>query len=288
MNFHVNSCPFTVVLFLVAATTAFYCSTPDNESKIIEQVDIEKVWSGHPVGFSLLTHHDQQFVVYYNEKREMTVASRKLNEANWTIQRLPSQLGWDSHNSVTITLDSDYCLHISGNMHNQPLVYFRSEKPLDVTSIKPVHRMTEEAENKVTYPAFMHDHDGRLLFMYRNGSSGDGERLVNVYDEESKSWKRLLQTPLLNGRAHSMNAYPSGPPVKGPDGYFHLLWMWRDTPDARSNHDISYARSRDFVNWETASGAHVTLPITPDNKEVIVDPVSTQNGLINVGHYVRL
>jgi hypothetical protein len=51
-----------------------------DDPKISEQVDVEKVWNGHPAGFSLLTHHDDQFVADYNEKREMTIASRKQSE----------------------------------------------------------------------------------------------------------------------------------------------------------------------------------------------------------------
>jgi hypothetical protein len=62
--------------------------------------------------------------------------------------------------------------------------------------------------------------------------------------------------------------------------------MWRDTPDARSNHDISYAKSRDLANWETAGGKSVHLPITPDNIDVVVDPVPIEKGLINVGFHV--
>jgi len=265
--------------------TGFNCQNLPEEPAIIEKIDVEKVWSGHPVGFSLLTHQNLQFVAYYNEDRQMTIASRKINDNKWTFQRLDSKLRWDSHNSVILGIDSKNCLHISGNMHNQPLVYFRSDNTLDVTSIKPIHQMTGELENKVTYPRFMMDHQKRLLFMYRHGSSGDGQRLLNIYDPETKTWNRLLDTPLLNGREHSMNAYPSGP-IKGPDGYFHLLWMWRDTPDARSNHDISYAKSHDLVSWETAEGKSINLPITPDNKDVIVDNVPAQKGLINIGFHV--
>lgn len=273
------------LVFLFAFGIQLCHSHAAEQPKIIEKVDVESVWAGHPVGFCLLTYCNHQFVAYYNAKREMTIASRKLGETKWTIQRLPSKLGWDSHNCVKMALDEDKCLHVSGNMHGSGLVYFRGEKPLDVTSIKPVHRMTGKAEDGVTYPTFMHDNKGRLLFMYRNGASGDGERLVNIYKGSTHSWKRLLATPLLNGKRKNMNAYPSGP-IKGPDGRFHLIWIWRNSPDAQSNHDISYARSGDFVHWETAGGKPVSLPITPNNKDVIVDPVPVNNGLINMGHKV--
>jgi hypothetical protein len=166
-------------------------------------------------------------------------------------------------------------------MHCNPLVYFRAGKPLDVASLKQHRHMTGDRERGVTYPQFIKDSQSRLLFMYRNGSSGNGQRLVNVYDEKTRRWKRLLKTPLLDGRPQSMNAYPAGPIRKGPDGYFHIVWVWRDTSDCRTCHDISYARSKDMLNWETAAGKPVKLPITPRNKDVVVDPTPTRKGLIN-------
>jgi hypothetical protein len=55
-------------------------------------------------------------------------------------------------------------------------------------------------------------------------------------------------------------------------------------PDCRTNHDIAYARSKDLVNWETVAGQTLKLPITPANKDVIVDPIPTMTGLINVSY----
>jgi len=69
-------------------------------------------------------------------------------------------------------------------------------------------------------------------------------------------------------------------PVLGPDKYFHIAWVWRETPMAETNHDLSYARSRDLVHWETAAGKPLTLPITLKTAE-IVDPVPVEGGMIN-------
>ena len=73
--------------------------------------------------------------------------------------------------------------------------------------------------------------------------------------------------------------YPYGP-VFGPDGYAHLSFVWRETPIASSKHDLSYARSRDLVNWETSNGEPIGLPIQLANSEVI-DPVPMHGGLLN-------
>ncbi len=102
----------------------------------IQQIQVERVWAGHPVGFCLLTHAPFQFVAYYDAERRMSVAQRRLDSTNWTITRLPSKLGWDSHNYVTMAVDREGILHLAGNMHCVPLVYFRSEKPMDAASLK--------------------------------------------------------------------------------------------------------------------------------------------------------
>jgi len=251
-------------------------------ARIVEAVPIEPVWAGHRVGFCLLTHGAHQFAAYYDAERRMSVAGRRLGEKRWTIHKLDSTLGWDSHNYVTMAVDRRGCVHVSGNMHAVPLVYFRAEEPLDVTSLRRVPAMTGDAEQRVTYPRFFHAPDGALLFMYRDGGSGNGRRLISRYDEATGTWTRYLDTPLLDGTGASMNAYPAGI-RQGLDGLFHLVWMWRETPDCRSNLHLSYIRSPDLKHWETAGGKAVPLPVTPDNLDVVADPTPANRGLINVG-----
>ena len=66
----------------------------------------------------------------------------------------------------------------------------------------------------------------------------------------------------------------------GPDGYFHLVWVWRNTPDCATNHDLTYARSRDMKTWETSGGKALHLPIKLASAEV-VDAVPPGGGIIN-------
>ena len=51
----------------------------------------------------------------------------------------------------------------------------------------------------------------------------------------------MLDVPLTDGQG-LMNAYQSQPTL-GPDGWYHLYWVWRDTPDCSTNHDLSYMKS---------------------------------------------
>jgi hypothetical protein len=241
-------------------------------------IDVAPVWSGHPVGFHLLTHSNRQFVAFYDAARQMTVASRPLSSTNWTFAKLPETVGWDSHNYIVMALDDAGYLHLSGNMHGNPLVYFRSTQPWDVTKMERVAAMVGEEEARTTYPRFLRGPHGELIFTYRTGGSGRGDEIYNVYDVPSKRWRRLLGNPLISGQGEK-NAYPHGP-MPGPDGYFHLAWIWRQTPDCETSHYICYARSRDLRQWETSAGKPLKLPITFDTCEVI-DPVPPGGGAIN-------
>lgn len=264
-------------IFVCLLSSLFFA----NAGVISDSVEISKVPAGFPVGFSLLTTPDRQYVGYYDAERNMVVASRELDSTDWVYQVLPTKVAWDSHNYVTMALDGVGHLHVSGNMHAVPLIYFRTEKAGDISSLKP-EKMTGELENRVTYPRFLKDDQDRLVFTYRHGGSGNGINLYNRYDPKTKKWSRLLDTPLFDGEG-LRNAYPNGP-KRGPDGMFHVHWVWRETPDCATNHHLSYARSRDLIQWESASGEKIKLPIRFDQKALIVDPIPSGGGIINGGH----
>ena len=268
---------YAIVICAVSALLALP-GLPAFAASVNESIDVAPVWAGHPVGFALLTHGQKQFVGFYDAQRRMTIASRELDSEQWTFQVLPTSVGWDSHNNIVMTLDNDQHLHIAGNMHGVPLIYFRTTRPLDVTSLEKVDAMVGRDEKRCTYPKFLRGPADELIFTYRDGGSGNGNQIYNVYDPASRTWSRLLDQPLTDGQG-KMNAYFHGP-ARGPDGYFHLVWVWRDTPDCATNHDLSYARSRDLRAWETSAGKPLKLPITIDTAE-IVDPVPAGGGMIN-------
>ena len=243
-----------------------------------EPLDVAPVWSAHPVRFALLTRGRQQLVAFYDADRHMTVGARRLEESRWQLVRLPSELGWDSHNYVTMAVDSAGQIHVSGNMHCQPLVYFRTERPGDIASFRRVPAMVGRNEQRCTYPRFLRGPRDELIFTYRDGRSGSGDQYCNVYDAETQTWRRLMGAPLFSGGG-KMNAYFVGP-EQDRSGVFHVCWVWRDTPDCATNHDLCYARSKDLVQWERSDGRPLVLPITLATAEV-VDPVPTGGGMIN-------
>lgn len=265
---------------LIVTLTGSHACARQSLWRVADRLDVETVPSWFPVGFSLLTHGQRQYVAYYDAGHQMTVGVRTLGRRQWQLIKLDSKVGWDSHNGITMTVDGNGDLHLSGNMHCVPLVYFRTDTPGDITTLKRLP-MTGENEGRCTYPHFLRDAKGRLVFHYRDGGSGNGRRFYNVYDLKSRTWARLFDTPLFEGQG-KRNAYPGGP-VVGPDKRFHVFWVWRDTPDCATNNNLSYARSPDLVHWETAAGQPVELPMTLGAKGLIVDPIPSGGGIINGG-----
>ena len=244
-------------------------------------VRISKVESAFYVDYSIVEKNDKLYMAYYDDKHDMTLAVFDPETGACDYEVLPSKIGWDSHNYMTLAFDKDGFIHLSGNMHAVPLVYFRSDRPYDIHSMKEIDYMTGADEQKVTYPTFMTLQNGDLVFHYRIGGSGNGSEIYNIYDCDNKEWKRLLDRPLIDGKG-KMNAYMQGP-MLGNDGYYHMIWVWRDSPDCSTNHTLSYAKSKDLIHWETVSGESQELPITIENEGFYVDDTPAKGGLFNPG-----
>ncbi len=249
-----------------------------SEPNEINSLAIDHVWSGHRIKPYLLTRGQDQFVAYFDANRQMTIAHRRLGKV-WRYYKVDSWLGWDSHNYVTLEIDDKGYIHVMGNMHADPMEYFRSTQPLSVRTLKRVPVMVDNAlEQRMTYPIFMRDKNNALLVKYRDGGSGNGNEIYNIYDTDSQTWSRLHANQFLDGEG-KMSGYFEGP-TKGPDGYFHLIWVWRNTPNAATNHSLSYAKSLDLVKWQDSNGKPLPLPLTLAKTEV-VDPVPPGAGMIN-------
>jgi hypothetical protein len=240
---------------------------------------VDKVWAATYVWFSLVTKGNQQYVAYYDQYRQFSIASRRLGTTNWAFKKLEccAHSGWDNHNYIAMAVDRNDFLHVSGNMHGGPLIYFRSTKPRSIDLVRA--DMTGLNETRVTYPVFFHNATGDLFYSFRFGTSGNGHNYYNVYDPAKKQWKRLVH--IFDGHG-ARNAYPSTP-LMGPDGYYYVLYVWREHFHAETNCDLSYIRSKDLVSWETISGKPLELPITRETPGAVVDGVPVRGGLLNGG-----
>jgi len=246
--------------------------------RFVSTTRVGTTWAGQPVGQGILVVGDRQYVAYYDASRRLVVKSRA-GAGAWVTKVLDTSVGWDSHNYVVMELDSKGNLHVAGNMHNSKLNYYITSSPGNVASLARVPTLANSRlESAVTYPQFLKSASGELYFKFRYGRSGDGSDYMYRFVAANRNWQIVSSQGLLDGQGSS-NAY-SRAPIAGPDGYFHMVWMWRDTPDVSTNHSLSYAKTKDFIHWQNAQGANLTLPMTKKSP-TIVDPASAGSGLIN-------
>ncbi len=213
---------------------------------------------------ALATFKNIQYAAYYDADQFVVVAKRKINSQQWEVVRTKYKGdASDAHKSISIMVDGDGYLHIAWGQHNNNLNYVRSVKPgsLLFGDKEPMLRLKE---NKVSYPEFYKLANGNLLFFYRDGGSGNGNLMINQYDLKTRAWTRI-QDNLVDGEG-KRNAYlQTAIDVKGT---IHLSWVWRESPDVASNHDLCYAKSTDGgLTWQKSDGTTYQLPITAKNAE---------------------
>ncbi|MBN2262279.1 MAG: BNR repeat-containing protein [Prolixibacteraceae bacterium] len=218
-----------------------------------------------------------QFVAYYDSMANVVLARRKLNENEWTIKTTPykGNVG-DAHNVISIMLDGKGYVHMSWDHHNSKLNYCRSREPYSL-EMGSTESMTGTNENAVTYPEFYRFSNGDLLFAYRDGGSGNGNLILNRYNAGNQQWARL-QSNLIDGQGER-NAYWQL--HVGNNDEILLSWVWRESPDVASNHDICFARSNDGgITWENSKAEAYCLPIDIKQAEIVC-PIAQNSNLIN-------
>ncbi len=226
----------------------------------------------------LVTHDTTQYAAYYDPDGRMVLARRRLGTAEWKIRptRYRGDVG-DAHDAISLGVDGDGVLHVSWGQHGDSLHYARGVGPGSLELTAPLS-MTGQDEEQVTYPQFYELPGGDLLFVYRDGSSGDGDVDLDRYDVSTGTWT-LLAHPLIDGEGER-NAYVNQLAVDGRGG-LHLSWTWRETWDVATNHDVLYAYSPDGgATWQRFTGEPYALPITASNAEVAWS-VPQNRGLIN-------
>lgn len=216
---------------------------------------------------ALCTHEDVQYAAFYDPQGRVVLARRDLRAGGWTT-RTTQYTGKvaDAHNSISIAVDGDGFLHMSWDHHGHPLRYCRSVAPgsLELTDKLP---MVASKENRVTYPEFYNLPNGDLLFFYRDGASGNGDLVLNRYDVARRQWQRV-QDNLLGGEGER-NAYWQA--AVDRHSAIHLSWVWRETGDVVTNHDIAYAKSTDGgKTWANTRGRTYPLPIVESTAEYAV------------------
>ncbi len=213
---------------------------------------------------SVVTQGREQYTAYYDSTGYVTLAKRRLPAGPWQVQRTAYKGNVkDAHNVISLMADGAGYLHLSFDHHNNPLHYCRSKAPGSL-EMGPLEAMTGQQEQKVSYPEFHRFPGGDVLFMYRDGGSGNGNLVLNRYSVKTRQWTRL-HSVLIDGEG-KRNAYWQA--CIDARGTIHVSWVWRESPNVASNHDMAYACSKDGgQTWQRSTGEKYQIPITESTAE---------------------
>lgn len=250
--------PMVSLLLLLA------CANPLNPVKKTDRVEIGPGWSRTMVNAtifrynSVVSHDGWQYVAYYDSVSNVTLAKRKSGSDEWIVKTTQYKgNALDAHNVITIMVDGQGYLHMAWDHHNNPLNYCQSIEPgsLELSDRKS---MIGKDEERVTYSEFYRLPSGNMIFVYRDGGSGNGNMVMNRYDIATKKWSRLHDN-LIDGEG-ARNAYWQL--YISRSGAIHLSWVWRETYNVETNHDMCYAISRDSgKTWTKSGGEKYAIPI---------------------------
>ena len=211
----VNSCPenntkemekitrtCTVILLAIAGLGA--CAP-------VRRVEVSEGWAKNSVNVavfrknSLVTRGDTQYIAYYDPEGVLVLGKRHWKERAWQTR----ETGYrgnvaDAHNVISMMVDGKGVVHVAWDHHGHPLHYARGMAPGSMV-LGEKESMVGRNERNVTYPEFFRMPDGDLVFMYRDGASGNGNLVMNKYDAERGTWSRLHDN-LIDGEG-TRNAY---------------------------------------------------------------------------------
>lgn len=230
----------------------------------------KKAWANNAVNTvifrknAVISHKGQQYAAFYDESQNVVLAKRKLDSKQWITHKTQFKGdATDAHKSISIAIDGAGFLHLAWGQHNNKLNYSRSLSPGGL-KMGDKQAMLGLKEDKVSYPEFYKLASGDVLFMYRDGGSGNGNLMINRYVLSQQKWIRV-QDGLIDG-AQKRNAYWQTA-VDAKDNIY-LSWVWRESPDVASNHDLCFAKSTDGgKTWQKSTEENYQLPINAENAE---------------------
>lgn len=260
-------CRTGLCIFFILSTVV---QSKAQDLKSARLVTVDSGWAANSVNAvifrknSLVSHRQVQYIAFYNSSKQVVLGKRKLGSTQWQL-KITAFRGnaADAHNSISIMADGDGYLHLAWDHHNNKLNYTKSIKPGSLEMLSPLS-MTGIQEGKVSYPEFYKLPSGDLLFFYRDGGSGNGNLVINRYYKNQKTWKQI-QHNLVDGEGKRSAYWQACTDSKGS---IHISWVWRESPDVASNHDLCYARSDDGGStWIKSTGEQYRLPINAATAE---------------------
>ncbi len=266
---------------------------------------------------AITTYNGYQYITFWNRAKKVCLSRKKLPDGKWETIALegytsPYDLS-DNHYNISFGIcKSNGTIHIAFDHHNDPFHYRYST--VDLTNdpdnanwssasfsdtqdyLVSGQAMTEtNFAGAVTYPRFITKPNGDMLSECRTGWSGDGNSHLWEYIGSTGTWTYIGE--YLHGRADGMPTgyvdncgYINGLHYTPGGTRLHVSLVWRDSPDANTNHDICYAYSDDDGRtWYNTAGTLIGTTGSSDVSQLLnlysegfqILSVAQNRGLIN-------
>lgn len=293
---------FTSLLCVISLAT--YAQSASYDKTVVSS----SCWSENPViatstqQNAIAVYENFVYMAFYNTDRKLSIA-RNMNfgeGSEWVIIELPHVYEkrngvYDNHNTPNIAISpNDGRIHLAFDMHARNLRYIISDESAATVSdaefnaglfstTRDYLESGRIALPKVTYPRFFLGDNDNLFFMYRTGGSGNGDTYMAQYKGDG-FWNKPFE--IIDGNVGSHDgsddrcAYFND--VHFKDGKIYLTWVWRETPDAETNHDLMFAYSDDNgQSWKSSSGATISGVMNLDSRGIKVASIPTGAGMTN-------
>jgi hypothetical protein len=297
-------CAALAVLLVLTAGRAASAASSDKELRVVQTGEVtigDPVIAFNTVAFDqhkLVTHGKYQYTVFWDADRRLRLARRHL--ATGDVQQIvfPDRISnpTNSHlNAVVGISPGDGRLHLSYDHHNSPLRYRVSQADFITTppAILSVDQFSDKinflTEPTVTYPAFFNDGSENLYFMFRTGSSGNGDWILYRYGAAENTWARqgmvISRAGTYQGSTRRC-AYHNDLLFDRNDR-LHLAWVFREPGPHRTNHGLYYAYSDDYgATWYNSGGQPIAdlgadRPIRVDSEGIRVLDIPQNSWILN-------
>lgn len=266
---------------------------------------------------AISTYNGYQYITYWNKAKHVCMARKKLPEGAWEIIELtdytsPYDIA-DNHYTISFGIcKTDGTIHISFDHHNDPMHYRVSNVDLtsdpdnavwDSNSFGATRNYLETGValtdalfyGAVTYPRFITKPNGDMLFECRTGISGNGNSHLWEYIGATQTWSYIGE--YLHGMADGMPTgyvdncgYINGLHYTPGGTRLHVSLVWRDSPDANTNHEVCYAYSDDDGRtWYNTAGVLIGTTGSTDVSKLLnyyssgfqILAIGQNRGLIN-------
>jgi len=197
---NINYILISLCLFFIENLPA---QTPQEDFTITEEMGfITHQMNGADFQTAITTFNEVIYYAYIDPSLRGKIVKKDANGIITEQVVIPEVAFNEHHTELSLAIDNEGYIHFVGNMHGEPMVYYRSDNPEDITSWTFYGNDVENGGIKgrnVSYPRFVKSRKGTLFLCYRSQGSltndgavaGTRGGAIARYDTETKRWTSL-------------------------------------------------------------------------------------------------